>query len=54
MLQARQSLASASNCSITPYYTDCSVAASHDNTVIILNKNEYNKNVSYTLTMLPM
>jgi len=50
MLQKRQSLVSACNYNTFPHYTDYSVQASHENTVIILNKNECSKNASDMLT----
>ena len=50
MLQTRQSLVSACNYNTLPHYTDYSVQASHENTDIILNKNEHSKNVSDTMT----
>jgi hypothetical protein len=53
MLQTRQSLVSACNYNTFPHYTDYSVQASHENTVIISNKNELSKNVSDTLIKLP-
>jgi len=54
MLQTRQSLVSACNYNTFPHYTDYSAQASHENMVIILNKNEHSKNVSDTLTKLPV
>jgi len=54
MLQTRQYLGSACNYNTFPHYTDYSVQGSHENTVIILNKNEHNKNVSDILTNLPV
>jgi hypothetical protein len=54
MLQTRQPLVSAFNYNTFPHYTDYSVQASHENTVIILNKNEHSKNASDTLTKRPV
>jgi len=54
MLQTRQSLVSACNYNTLPHYTDYSVQASLENTDIILNKHEHSKNVSDTMTNLPV